>query len=343
MRVESQVTSLSWIPSEAVSGVMKPAFSTGLAHYDPPPPDRVDDLDALRRADRFRFANRLDAWAEFAHDGTPVRWGRGGGLSMGSTTVRIASLGATFAAVGMPDLVGEPELGPGWVRFRQTTGGRTALPMPRPIPKPPFVRLRAPLVWTTLSLTLHADGRAEFDLVGASPFPRHWVYGPDGALARKAGTTDFSSWMAQTSVDRTPWGDEDSPAVVTAAETALERDLSARLMRSGRTPDVRTFGAGAVLAEQGTPGDTLYLLLDGVLAVSVDGEPLGEVGPGAVLGERAILEGGSRTATLTAVTPIRVATAPADAIDLDSLRELSTGHRREQERTGTSGVAPVQR
>jgi len=338
MRVESQVTSLSWIPSEAVSGIMKPAFSTGLAHYDQPPPDRVDDLEKLRRTDRFRFANRLQAWAEFADDGTPVRWGRGGGLSMGSTTVRVASLGVTFAAVGMPDLLAEPEVGPGWVRFRQTTGGRTALPMPRPIPKPPFVRLRAPLVWTTLALTLHADGRSEFDLVGASPFPRHWVYGPDGALARKAGTTDFTAWMAQLSVDRTPWGDEDSPAVVTAAETALERDLSARLMRSGRTPDVRTLGAGAVLAEQGAPGDTLYLLLDGVLGVSVDGDPVAEVGPGAVLGERAILEGGNRTATLTAITAIRVATAPAEAIDRDALHELSAGHRREDDQARTAAA-----
>ena len=37
MRVESSATSLSWIPSEAVTGVVKTAFTAGVAHYDEPP------------------------------------------------------------------------------------------------------------------------------------------------------------------------------------------------------------------------------------------------------------------------------------------------------------------
>ena len=36
-----------------------------------------------------------------------------------------------------------------------------------------------------------------------------------------------------------------------------------------------------------------------------------EIGPGALLGERALLEGGKRTATVWAKTPIRVAVVPA--------------------------------
>ena len=50
---------ISWIPSEAVTGMNKPIFESGVAHYDDPPPDVIDDLDALRDDDRFRFANRL--------------------------------------------------------------------------------------------------------------------------------------------------------------------------------------------------------------------------------------------------------------------------------------------
>ncbi len=69
---------------------------------------------------------------------------------------------------------------------------------------------------------------------------------------------------------------------------------------------------------------------DGVLSVEVDGESLAEVGPGAILGERAALEGGQRTATLRAVTPCRVAVAPGDAIDRALLVEPSEGHRREE-------------
>src|SRR5882672_122229 len=62
MRIESSVTTLSWIPSEAVTGVNKGAFEIGFTHYDEPPPDVIPDLDVLRDTDRFRFANRLTGW-----------------------------------------------------------------------------------------------------------------------------------------------------------------------------------------------------------------------------------------------------------------------------------------
>ena len=52
----------------------------------------------------------------------------------------------------------------------------------------------------------------------------------------------------------------------------------------------------------GDPGDELFLLFGGDLAVEQDGRQVAEVGPGAVLGEMALLEGGRRTATLRAVT-----------------------------------------
>jgi CRP-like cAMP-binding protein len=67
-----------------------------------------------------------------------------------------------------------------------------------------------------------------------------------------------------------------------------------------------------------------------VLDVVVDGEAIAEVGPGAILGERALLEGGRRTATLQARTKCRVAVAPGDAVDRDALAALSEGHRREE-------------
>lgn len=87
---------------------------------------------------------------------------------------------------------------------------------------------------------------------------------------------------------RTPWGDEDSPALVTDVESALEKQLQQLIMRGGARPTIREVKAGKVLAEQGTRGahgDELYLLLNGVLIVEVDGHQLAELGPGAVLGE----------------------------------------------------------
>ena len=145
---------------------------------------------------------------------------------------------------------------------------------------------QAPLVWTTLSLTLHADGRAEFALTGASRFPRHWVYGADGQLSRKSGLTDFRDWYRKSFGRDSPWGDQDSPALVTAVETELERSLSVQLMQGTARPVVRRVKAGEVLARQGDAGTDVYLLLDGVLRVDRDGQRLAEYGPAPSAGAR---------------------------------------------------------
>jgi hypothetical protein len=184
-------------------------------------------------------------------------------------------------------------------------------------------------VWTTLSLTLHADGRAEPAVTGASPFPRHWVYDHQGRLSGKSGLTDFRDWYRSAFGRHSPWGDADSPALVTAVETALERALSVRLMHGGHKPRLSRLVPGAALVRQGEPGTEVYLVLDGVIRVDRDGQALAEYGPGAMLGERAHLEGGVRTSSLVAVTPCRVAAVDAADLDRSALEELATGHRRE--------------
>jgi Cyclic nucleotide-binding domain len=329
MRYESSVTSLSWIPSEAVTGASRTAFDSGFAHYDDPPPAEIGDIEELRAADRFRFANALRAWIDVDSSGRITGGGYDGGGIMGATTVRLAGLSHTFQAVALPDIQREPERGESWMRFVQTTGGRTALPAPRPVRRRPFVQWRAPLVWTTLSLTLHADGRAEYEVTGASRFPRHWIYDAGGRLAHKSGLTDYANWARVSFGRHTPWGDEDSPALVTAVETALEQALSVQLMHGAARPRISRLEPGAELVRQGDAGQDIYLLLDGVIRVERDGNRLAEYGPGAMLGERAALEGGTRTSTLVAVTSCGVASVPAVQLDLSDLAELATGHRRE--------------
>jgi Cyclic nucleotide-binding domain len=327
-RIESSVTSLSWIPSEAVTGLNKAIFGTGFTHYDDPPPDVIEDLEALRAADRFRFANQLIGWIEVV-DGKIVDAGYDGGCLMGATTLGLGIGRATFAAVAFDDIRHPVELTATSARFVQTVGGHTAVPAPRRVNKPPFVKFEAPTVWTTLALTIHADGVSEYELTGASSFPRHWVYDHAGALAAKAGMADFKEWWRHSFGKHTPWGDQDSPALVTAVETALERELAGHIMRGGGKSSIRKLKEGALLTEQGANGDDVFLLLNGVLNVEVDGEPIAEVGPGAILGERAALEGGVRTSTLRALTKATVAVVKADQLAEDQLAELSAGHRRE--------------
>jgi Cyclic nucleotide-binding domain len=331
MRIKSSVTSISWIPSEAIQGLTKMPFEMGMAHYDDPPPDHIDSLEELRAADRFRFANQLSAWID-VDDGRITASGQDGHGLIGSTTLRLGSRGMTFAAVPLPDRQPAPVNGDGWVRFTQTAGGRTGAPMPRKVNRPPFVQLAAPIAWTTLTLTIFADGSSSRDLAGASHFPRHWIYDSEQNLSLKSGLVDFKRWSQNAFGAKTPWGDEDSPALVTEVETALERDLSVRIMRGGAKPRIETVKEGAALVERGAEGTDIYLLLDGVLAVEVDGAAVAQVGPGAVLGERALIEGGRRTATLRAVTACRVAAASGAELAPELLSELAAGHRREGDR-----------
>jgi hypothetical protein len=320
MRVESSVTSVSWIPREAIEGFTRLPWDLGVAHYDPPPPDTLDDLEGLLGSDAARFANRLSAWVE-VQDGRVTESGQTGGGLIGRTRMRLAGARLQFSAVAFPDLRPEPEVGDGWVRFVQTTGGRPGMPVPRRVGN--RVRVVGPLVWTTLALSIRADGSSDFEVVGASPFPRHWVYDNAGRLAAKSGLIDFRKWHLESSPQRSPWGDEESPAVVTAVESALERQLSRLVV--GTDPPFRRLRPKEVLVEQGEPGEELFLLFDGVLAVEADGRTVAEVGPGAILGEMALLQGGRRTATLRAVTPCRVAVVPGERIDRKALEELAKG------------------
>lgn len=329
MRIESSVTSVSWIPSEAIEGLAKLPFQTGLTHYDQPPPDVLDDLDAWRRNDRFREANELRAFIE-VEDGQIVAFGHLGKGHIGSTTVRVGPAAVTFPAVHLPDLQPEPVVGPESVRFVQTVGGRMGVPTPRPVPRKPYFQVWASIAWTTLAITINADGSSAYELVGASPFPRHWIYDNSGALVAKSGTIDFKTWFNDSFGEHTPWGDYDSPALVTTVETALERQLSQTIMRAGTKPKIRLLEPEESLVEQGQQGQELFLLLDGVLSVIVDGREIAEIGPGALLGERAFLEGGKRTSTLRAVTRCRVAVTSAEQLDQVALAAVATGHHREE-------------
>ena len=328
MRIESSVTAISWIPSDAIEGMPKLPFELGVARYDQPPPDRLEegDLERLRAEDRFREANHLAAWIE-VEDGKIVEHGYEGAGLVGATTFNLGIRDITIPGVAFEVLRQDPSVEGDAARFVQTVGGRAGFPAPRRVTGRPFVRIQSATAWTTLALTIRTDGASQHELVGASTFPRHWVYDRDGNLDAKSGTIDFAAWYRDAQAEPTPWGDEDSDAFVTAAESALERQISRELMAGKMIPERRSLDAGETLVEQGAPGDELYLVLDGVLAVTVDGEEVAEIGPGAIVGEKALLEGGTRTATLSAQSRCRIAVIPGDLIDKQELEDLAATRR----------------
>jgi CRP-like cAMP-binding protein len=69
--------------------------------------------------------------------------------------------------------------------------------------------------------------------------------------------------------------------------------------------DETTVSAGQVLIERGQHGSGLYVVLDGTVIVEADEGPR-ELGPGCVVGERALLsDDGTRTARVRAKTDVR--------------------------------------
>src|SRR5688500_12548596 len=57
MRHEASAVALTWIPSEAINGLLRKTFDVGITHYDEPPPEQLDPVvetvEKLRQEDRF--------------------------------------------------------------------------------------------------------------------------------------------------------------------------------------------------------------------------------------------------------------------------------------------------
>ena len=63
---------------------------------------------------------------------------------------------------------------------------------------------------------------------------------------------------------------------------------------------------GFVLTTEGTPGLQCFVIVDGTARVTIGGRKVGDIGPGECVGEMALLDGGPRSATVTAESPMNV-------------------------------------
>jgi CRP-like cAMP-binding protein len=75
----------------------------------------------------------------------------------------------------------------------------------------------------------------------------------------------------------------------------------------------RSVVAGEVIVEQGSPGDSFFLVADGRVAVIADEDRIREVQPPAGFGELALLHSTTRTATVRAETDGALLEFPRDA------------------------------
>ncbi len=89
------------------------------------------------------------------------------------------------------------------------------------------------------------------------------------------------------------------PRATSAILGVVDEDDLEKLKAAG---SALSFGVGQVLIERGKPGTGLYVVLDGHIVVEAP-EGTRELGPGSVIGERALLSAdGMRTARVRALT-----------------------------------------
>ena len=90
-------------------------------------------------------------------------------------------------------------------------------------------------------------------------------------------------------------------------EVNLLSGCSRRQLRAiARISEVIEVPAASVLARAGQPGDEFFLILDGSARVEVSPRKRSRLEPGQYFGEMSLLDGGPRSASVTAETPLRL-------------------------------------
>jgi len=64
--------------------------------------------------------------------------------------------------------------------------------------------------------------------------------------------------------------------------------------------------AGHVVVREGDEGGEFYVVVEGLSRVTVESQPVADLGPGSFFGEMALLDGGDRVASVTAVTDLEL-------------------------------------
>ena len=90
-------------------------------------------------------------------------------------------------------------------------------------------------------------------------------------------------------------------------EVSLFEACSQRQLRSvARIARVFDVAAGTLLTRVGEPGDEFFLIIDGTARAEVSAQKHVLLHPGEFFGEMSLLDGGPRSATVVADTPLRL-------------------------------------
>ena len=97
-------------------------------------------------------------------------------------------------------------------------------------------------------------------------------------------------------------------------ETVFQSFSPVEFMKLMRIGEWRTVESGHRFAEQGILIEGLKLLFNGEVVIERDGEEVGRVRDGSMIGEMSYIQGGAATATVTSTRPCRYVVRPKDKL-----------------------------
>jgi CRP-like cAMP-binding protein len=124
---------------------------------------------------------------------------------------------------------------------------------------------------------------------------------PDAVL-RGAGTNAFAERQPEVPITRT----RRETAAVLGGIPLFQGFSKRHLQKVAASTDELTFTPGQRIVEEGNLGETLFVMLAGQAKVVRGRRTVATVVPGDFFGELSALDGGPRTATIVAETPVRV-------------------------------------
>ena len=168
-------------------------------------------------------------------------------------------------------------------------------------------RIRALGVIQVPALLLRLDGVERGRLIGAQSHRAvlHMVlpeiYDTDAALAELRRQLDSPGEQFPRRVLKRHERIGKTARIALLAEVPLFSTLKKRQLREvAAAADELVLDGGSVVIHQGEPGDACYVVASGSLLVDLDKRRVATIGPGDFVGEMALLDGGDRTATVTA-------------------------------------------
>jgi len=81
------------------------------------------------------------------------------------------------------------------------------------------------------------------------------------------------------------------------------------------------YDSRTVIFSERDPADVMYVILSGEIELTLHGEPLGAEGEGGIIGEMAMIDSATRSATATTLGKVKLA-----RLDRDELKALITGN-----------------